>query len=391
MRARLTVLLLSAALVGCASGEAPDPGSPPPSAGYRSPFFSVNANVLFTRLVEERGSLLEPQLAQIAAAPISAVRASVDWRRVEPAPPTGPRHVYDFSSHDPWVAALARHGLRWTPTIIGLPVPTWAADPEVRVNCGSRSPPRDPAEFAAFAGAFAERYGSGGEFWRERPELPHLPVERYEIWNEPNHGAFWCPAPHAAAFAGLLRAAAAAVRTADPAAEIVLGGLAPFPESEPEAQPPYLSLADYAEALADVDSGLPEVIDAVGIHTYGPDAESAFATVVAARDAIDAAGFDELPIDVNEAGWPTQGIVGGFSVIADEATRAGELAALAERVFAARRELRIAGFAPYTWVSESIDPTDQEHWFGLADPATGAPYPAAEAYRETVERLSTPP
>jgi len=387
--------MVAGTLAGCGAGdeatEPADPAPAPPSADQRSPFFAVNGNVLFTQLLEGRAPLLESHLAQIAAAPISSVRASLDWRRVEPTDPGGGAHIYNFSSHDTWVAALAEHDLRWDPTILGFPVPPWATDPDAAAACESRSPPAAVADYAAFAAALAERYGRGGSFWQEHPSLPELPVVQYEIWNEPNYGSFWCPAPDPPAYAELLRGSAAAIRAVDPRARIVLGGLAPFPESDSDAAPAYMSLADFVDALTAADQTVPDYVDAVGIHTYGEDATAAFAAVVVARAAIDQAGFEDKPIVLNEAGWPSQGSQGGFTAVEDEATRAGAIAELTERVFAARDGLDIRQFAPYTWVSESADATDQEHWFGLADPATGAPYEAGAAYRDAVERLSSRP
>ena len=47
---------------------------------------------------------------------------------------------------------------------------------------GSRA---DANAMAAFVSSFAQQYGRGGTFWSQHPELPYLPVESYEIGNEP--------------------------------------------------------------------------------------------------------------------------------------------------------------------------------------------------------------
>src|SRR5581483_8751183 len=41
----------------------------------------------------------------------------------------------------------------------------------------------DATAMAAFVTSFAQRYGRGGTFWAQHPELPYLPVESYEIGN----------------------------------------------------------------------------------------------------------------------------------------------------------------------------------------------------------------
>ena len=62
------------------------------------------------------------------------------------------------------------------------------------------------------------RYGTGGTFWREHPDMPRLPVTDWQVWNEPNSPLFWKPKPDAAAYLELLRGFDSAARGADPQA-----------------------------------------------------------------------------------------------------------------------------------------------------------------------------
>ncbi len=39
---------------------------------------------------------------------------------------------------------------------------------------------------AQYVTSFAQRYGPGGTFWSENPQLPYEPINSYEIGNEPN-------------------------------------------------------------------------------------------------------------------------------------------------------------------------------------------------------------
>ena len=50
----------------------------------------------------------------------------------------------------------------------------------------------------------ARRYGPDGYFWEDNPELPFLPIRRWEIWNEENIVTF-ADEPDPAAFAKLIR------------------------------------------------------------------------------------------------------------------------------------------------------------------------------------------
>ena len=84
---------------------------------------------------------------------------------------------------------------------------------------------------ATFVTSFAQRYGRGGSFWAPHPELPYLPVESYEIGNEPDITPT-TPADETslhyadpAAYAPVYESARAALHQVDPAAQAVVGGM----------------------------------------------------------------------------------------------------------------------------------------------------------------------
>lgn len=74
-----------------------------------------------------------------------------------------------WAPFDAIVATLADHGLRWFPILDYSPA--WASTDGTPFGA-----PSDPAAFAAYAAAFAARYGVGGSFWASNPQLPELPV-----------------------------------------------------------------------------------------------------------------------------------------------------------------------------------------------------------------------
>lgn len=350
------------------------------------PFFSVNGDVLFVRVLDGQVDTIDAPIESIARSGIASVRSSIDWRRLQP---TGPDpDATDFSLHDLFVERLATQNLRWAPSILGWPVPPWAADPALVSECGSRSSPADVQSYAAMVGLLAERYGRDGSFWADNPDLPYLPITRYEVWNEPNHGAFWCPAPDPARFADLTIATSQAVRGVDPEAEIELGGLAGFGNSAPDGTT--LTPAAFVAAAAAARPTLADAIDLVALHPYAPEPADVAGVTESFRAALDATPLAGKPIVVNEIGWPTQGTT-GFTVVPDEATRAEFLASVTETLYERREELGIDGIAPYSWVTREADPQESTDWFGLADPLTGEPNEAGAAYADAVERLSSPP
>lgn len=363
-----------------------DSGSP--GSDSSQSFFGVNGDVLFVRVLDGRGAEIEPALQSIEDSSLSFVRSSIDWRRLQPIDPTAPGSQPDFALHDAWAEALASHGLQWEPTMLGWPVPPWAGDPDLAEECGSRAPPTKASSYAGLAELMVERYGRDGSFWAEHPELPYLPVTTFEVWNEPNHFAFWCPKPDPARFAELTVAAAVAIHAADPEAEVLLGGLAGFGESDPQGRT--LTPLDFLSDAVKSEPGLATLVDSVGLHPYAPDPDLVAKAVEDFRTGTASLGLGSTPVAINEVGWPTQG-QGGFTVVSDEEVRAEFMTELATNTYVARDSLGIESLAPYSWVTEEENPADPEDWFGLADPATGDPTGAGLAYGSTVERLSSTP
>ena len=144
--------------------------------------------------------------------------------------------------------------------------------------------PPDPAAFAAWAGAFAARYGDQ--------------VDAYIIWDEPNLAGHWGGRPaNPAAYAALLSAAAAAIRAADANAIIVAAPLAPTTESGPQNLSETLFLRGlYAAGAADA-------FDAVALKPYGfdtgPDDRRAGANVLNFSRAI---LVHELLLELGDSG-----------------------------------------------------------------------------------------
>jgi hypothetical protein len=124
------------------------------------------------------------ELDALAQSGATEYRTDAAWPTAEPVAPAGGTHTYLWASFDAIAATLAEHGLRWFPILDY--TPAWASSDGSEFGA-----PTDPAAFAAYAAAFAGRYGVGGSFWAAHPDLPALPVAEYEIWNEENNPTFW--------------------------------------------------------------------------------------------------------------------------------------------------------------------------------------------------------
>jgi hypothetical protein len=182
---------------------------------------------------------------------------------------------------DPVVELTAAAHLRLYP-MMGLPRSQGAA--------------ADATAMAAFVTSFAQRYGPGGTFWAEHPELPYLPVESYEIGNEPDITPT-APADETslhyanpADYAQVYETARSALHQVDPSGQAVVGGMLDSGSID-------LNLAEqYLAAIGPVD--------AVGYHPYLYNVTTMERDTLALRAWLDANGHAGVPIDINEFGAP---------------------------------------------------------------------------------------
>jgi len=167
-------------------------------------------------------------IALMTSAGVGVLRVSIGWDGLEPS-----RGHYDLEFWDAFFAAMGSAGIRVIPYIAY--TPRWASS-----STGEdfwRYPPADLDAFGATVGMLARRY-------RGR-------VTSWEIWNEPDNRDYWRGS--VAQFAALLRVGARAVRAADPAAQVVFGGVAGHPAfaAEVMARP---ELADVATSVAVINA-----------------------------------------------------------------------------------------------------------------------------------------
>jgi hypothetical protein len=348
----MTVALVVATGANPATTDAHTPGTTPE-------FFGVNGAFLRDYVQPAKATTLEGLAASMEA-------EGIDWARLtfDQAVDERTRGNFNWYAPDAMVTALARHGVRGAGSFIGTAY--WAADPALNGAYGARAWPYDIEGWSEWVAAAARRFGTNGTFWAQHPELPYLPIKRWEIGNEVNSGIFWRPAANPEQYAAVYSASQAAITGVDPQAEVMVAGLAPRFGWKTAID---LDVPAFLTRMIAADPSLRERIPSVAIHPYAETPEEALDMVARFRQAMRAAGMPDTPMIANEIGWYTQGADGPLK--ATEAERAAKISTVANQLW--RTDCGVEGLAPYSWITSEIDPENSEHWYGLASSVTGEP------------------
>jgi hypothetical protein len=283
----------------------------------------------------------------------------------------------DWSVLDRRVAAAARAGLIVRPVVIA--APRWARlHPALEF-----SPPRDPAQYAAFVTALVERYGPHGTFWSSHPKLRSMPIRSWQIWNEPVGGdgdttpsVFWSDdEPFQDRFVALTRAAYAAIKAADPSATVVLGAL---------VGKSWLQLQRIYEA------GGGGSFDAVALHPYTVNPTDVLQVLRNVRAVMAAHGDGAKPIHITEITWPAfdiaQVLQAGYSRTV--VNQAWWLRKTFQAILRERAALGVSLVLWYTWIGRDRSEADVFDHAGLLNLANGTlrVKPALRDFRRIARR-----
>ena len=222
-----------------------------PASAVRSEFYGI-----------AQGTLDLQDYEGMEAAKVHSERFLLRWRTIEPT-----KGSFTWTDEDNFIGQLASHGIRPVPFAWGSP--TW-------VGSGSLAQPplnsaADQAAWKDFLTRAVSRYGPGGTYWgapyhsKYGASAVPLPVQTWQVWNEPNLKKFFTPGSSVAAsaqkYVQLLKISHDAIKAKDHAAQILLAGMPGFGDSKA-----WIFL-DNIYAVA----GSKNYFDAAALHPYARD------------------------------------------------------------------------------------------------------------------------
>lgn len=239
---------------------------------------------------------------------VGTLRYEVSWGDLDPLPLTDADlftdRAYNWWIYDPIVYLAAERGIRVLPTIYG--TPHWVGTLQ---GCSSQCHMLGPTTtgayvaFSQFMTAAVERYGPGGSFWKQHPELDPVPIRVWQIWNEQNSSDYWKPSPNITHYANLVIAGGEAVHAADPGGRVILGGMIGEPAQEGKKT---VAGWEFLEGLYAIPRAR-DAFDGIAVHPYGASMFSIKRVLWRWRQELKAAGAAEDPIYVTEIGWASGG------------------------------------------------------------------------------------
>ncbi len=264
---------LTVAALSCA----PAPGRPAADLAAQVPSAAFTKTVSFAILEDyDKGQDLrevERDFELMKRLGVRTWRGSFGWDDYEPE-----RGRYDFAWLHRFADLAARHGIELRP-YIGY-TPAWAAAGGQDQEAWN-DPPARLHEWTSFVQHLAQAMSR------------HRNLRSWEIYNEENVRLWWDGS--ADQYAAVLAAGAAAVRTADPEAQVLLGGLV-WPDADWVTQACEATRPDVIPVHAYPETWTPDSVD---VERYlGEEYRNGFLPAVREH-------CGRLPIWINEAGYAT--------------------------------------------------------------------------------------
>lgn len=201
------------------------------------------------------------------------VRVGVYWQTIEPQP-----GQVDWSRYDALLAKAQQQQLEVL-GVLGYATRWSNRAPDGSLGDPTRNPPGDDTAWLRYVSSVVQRYQGQVHTW--------------EVWNEPDLPHFWGGTP--AEYAHLLAITYTTIKSLDPSATVVLGGLG-FHDFEGQVPDEFL-----VTILNDPAYPAAQYFDVASIHHFG-STEQAMQRMTLLRTRLTEAGIGNRPIWITETG-----------------------------------------------------------------------------------------
>jgi Glycosyl hydrolase catalytic core len=237
---------------------------------------------------------------------VDSVRLPVEWGGVQSAPGA----PLDWSNIDLAVRRAANVGIEVLPFLSG--APAWAVPHVFVPGTGktAKAPARLPASGAAATGwsnfvkGAVARYGPNGSFWAENPGVPKLPIRAWQIWNEENF-KYFVAKPNPAEYGKLVKLSYAALKSVDPSAKAILGGMFALPKGCRNGKANYCG-AEFLDAMYETTPGIKTKFNGIALHPYSGKYQELTPQIKEFRAILDQHKDSGKGLWITELGWSSQ-------------------------------------------------------------------------------------
>jgi hypothetical protein len=232
--------------------------------------------------------------ARMKKAHVGSIRTAFIWSSIQPTH----RGPYDWAATDNVVARAAKEHISVLPVLTGTPAYESAGCTGSR--CDRRiqlSHKGQRQDWTAFVRAAATRYGRHGDFWRLNPDLPSVPIERWQAWNEENNPKQRNPV---SVYSKLLALTDQAVSSVDHHGRVILGGLAGVTHGAKST-----TAWNYLAGL--LAHGARKHMSGVALHPYSPTVSGIASEMKQIRRVLTSKHAASIPTYITEIGWGSGG------------------------------------------------------------------------------------
>jgi hypothetical protein len=274
--------------------------------------------------VVPQSSLSQEQFRTLKKGGVKEMRVAMLWGAIQPTR----GGAENWGEFDALAERAAKSGIELLPFVIG--APTWAVpNANVPGAPGTKAPARLPVAGTAgkawsnFLKAAVARYGSDGTFWSENPTVPAKPVKAWQIWNEPNF-KYFVAHPNPAEYGKLVKLSSAAIKSVDPRAQVVLGGLFAKPAGARylkgkrvvHATSPNWFGSYFLERMYKANPGIKSRFQGVALHPYVARYRQLPPEIEELRGVMQRSGDAAKGLWVTELGWSSEAPQGPSNVFA---------------------------------------------------------------------------